>query len=214
MKSVPFFIFFCATFLFIQCGSDERTVGYVELPVHHEGTNEPQETDRILLQSGNYGNLQVAFNGAEVTGYYNMVTGNGQLGCNFYFIGKTEGKKGQFPIEWYFPGNNVQNTGTITIAEGKIELKVVGNPGGQCMPELTAAGESLSLHNANNWKSIRIINSSKAEIYEENDESMGTGLYYKKGDVLCVLEEKGEWLRTELVGKDKMGWVKAADLDM
>ena len=186
MKSVSFL--FCFIFLFIQCGSDERTVENVDLSSKNH-SNKSQSSEKIALQSGSYGDLQVAYDGKQVTGYYNLVTGNGQFACTFYFIGKTDGKKGQIPIEWHFPGDKERNTGTLTIEEGKIQLKVEGNPGGQCMPELMTEGEQLSLLHANNWKSIRVVKSAKAKIYEEADESLDSGMHYKKGDVLCVLEE-------------------------
>ena len=42
---------------------------------------------------------------------------------------------------------------------------------------------------------------------------MKIGQSFKKGDIICILEQKNDWLRVEKIAQSpQVGWVKASDL--
>lgn len=211
MKRLSFFALLVVALLFVQCNSDKTTIDNIDQ--NRIATKVENTEEAVALQTGNYGDLLIAFDGNQITGFYNLMTGGGNFGCTFYFYGKTKGKKGEVPIQWYYPGEKERKKGKLIIDNGEIKIKVTGNPGGQCMPELMNEGETIRLTNQNNWKSIRVVKTKKSTIYEEADDAMDTDMAFAKGEIICVLEEKGGWLRAELAGGEKVGWIKTNDLE-
>jgi len=192
--------FFCSIFFLMACNTAPTTK-------NHDKRKLSQIT------TGRYGDVLVAYDGQHVTGMYQQVVGTGQFSCAFYFQGKSTNSLKPITISWYSPGESKKKSGSLTFRDSSLELQLQGNPEGQCSPSLMKKGESLSLTVKDSWKAIHVVRSPQANIYEEADTTMSTGIQLAKGQIICTLEQEGEWFRFEEATKNgQMGWIKASDL--
>jgi hypothetical protein len=193
--------------LFFSCGPDKS--GYVDVPSDHGDelkTNISDEAD-LKLKAGNYGNLLLAIDSNKVSALY---TEDGQS-CYFF---ETEFTKfsAENPLKWRKIGSDEKGEGKFTAERAAVWIQLSGNTSG-CAPELFKSAQKMPITKINNWKKISAVDKNLVEISSEPLEGMKIGQSFRKGDIICILEEKNDWLRVEKIAKSaQVGWIKATDI--
>jgi len=201
-----FFLFFA-----VGCNSDDATyVEYSEEIIRELPKNSATEPAVFQFTAGSYENALIAAEGNKISGLYNP----GTKSCSFFFEGTLSARNTEFLIKWTVPGTEKSGEGSISADATHLILKINNNKLSGCSDELLKTGLRINLEKASNWKSIRMLNTKSISIFSEPEEGMEIGQNFKKGDILCVLESKGDWIRCENIGTNtKAGWIKASDLE-
>jgi hypothetical protein len=200
--------FIASCLLFFSCGPDKST--YVDVPSDHGDElkiNASDEAD-LKLKAGNYGNLILAIDTNKVTALY---TKDGQS-CYFF---ETEFTKysAESALKWRKIGSDEKGDGKFIAEPGAVWIQLSGKASG-CAPDLFKSAQKMPISKINNWKKISAVDKNLVEISSEPLEGMKIGQSFKKGDIICILEEKNDWLRVEKIAKSaQVGWIKAADIN-
>ena len=199
-------LFFC--FLFYSCAADKS--GYVDVPSDHgdELKNSSSDYDNLVLKAGSYGDLLLAIDSNKISALYTVKNQS----C--YFIESEFTKfSAEVPLKWRKIGSTQKGEGKLTAEKDAVWIQFSGNDAG-CAPELFKSAQKLPITKINNWKKIRAIDKNSVEISSEPIEGMKIKQSFKKGDIICILEEKNAWLRVENIAQSaQVGWIKAADVE-
>jgi len=194
-------------FLLFSCSSDNS--GFVDVPTDHgDEVKINKSADEITVpMAGNYGNLLFAIDSNKISALY---TDKGQ---SCYFFESSFTKFGaEVPLNWRLIGAKQDGEGKLTVEKDAVWIQLNGKPTG-CAPELFKKVQKFPISKVNNWKKISSVNIT-VEISSEPLESMKIGQSFKKGDIICILEQKKDWLRVEKIAKSpQVGWIKASELD-
>jgi hypothetical protein len=205
-KNIVFPFFF--TLLIISCASDKSA--YVDVPsdLGEELKNSKYADEITVPMAGNYGNILFAIDSNKISALY---TDKGQ---NCYFIESEFTKfSAENTLKWRQVGTNQKGEGKLTVQKDALWIQFSGNPLG-CAPELFKSIQKFPITKINNWRKICAVNKQLVEISSEPLEAMKIGQSFKKGDIICILEQKNEWLRVEKIAKSpQVGWIRASELE-
>jgi hypothetical protein len=197
---------FLSLFLF-SCSDDKS--GYVDIPADHgdELKISKAADDITVPRAGNYGNLLFAIDSNKISALYTS------KGKSCYFIESDFTKfSAETPMKWSVVGSTQKGEGKLIAEKDAVWIQFNGSSTG-CAPELFKAAQKFPLSKINNWKKIIAVNSNSVEISSEPIDAMKIGQSFKKGDIICILEQKNDWLRVEKIAQSpQVGWVKASDL--
>jgi hypothetical protein len=201
-------VIFFFILIFCSCGPDKS--GYVDVPGDHgdELNINQSSPEDMILKAGNYENLILAIDSNKISALY---TAKGQ---NCYFI-ETEFSKfsAETTLSWRQIGSTQKGEGKFTAEKDAVWIQFNGNPTG-CAAQLFKSAQKLPLVKINNWKIIRTVEKNSIEISSEPLDGMKIGQSFKRGDVICILEEKKGWLRVEKIAQSpQVGWIKTIDLE-
>ena len=176
------------------------------------------------MPSGNYENLVLAVDSGAGTlsGYFSDSNGystwsyDPHFTCRLFLTGKRDGD--HYVIQAWKPADRdpIVIGGTLNpLSRNKPAVRLALAPlPGDCWsvnPALGKAdGAKLSLQKAQPYAEVRMVSAPKAHFYAGADGAPGKD-YVVRGDVLAVMETKGEFARVQFEGKDK-GWVRQDDL--
>lgn len=178
-----------------------------------------------LGHSGVYGNLILAVDGKQITGFYSNFRGEykrkaPEFSCVFYFRGKFEFGKYQI-IAQYPPGNQEdQIMGILNFAklDGKaaVFMKLEKEPPGcaNVEPFEFKKGQEFIQTEKGDWKEIRLIQSEKVHLYSFPDMKSRTRKYLVRYDPVRVYQVRNDWVEVEFEdGKQNTkGWLRKEDL--
>ena len=194
--------------LIISCASDKTA--YVDVPADHgEELKNSKSVDEITVpMAGNYGNITFAIDSKMISALYSA------KGQNCYFIESEFTKfSAENDLKWRQVGTNQKGAGKLTVEKDALWIQFSGNPVG-CAPELFKSSQKFPITKINNWQKICVVNKNLVEISSEPLEAMKIGQSFKKGDIICILEQKKEWLRVEKIAKSpQVGWIRASELE-
>jgi hypothetical protein len=206
LKNIVFPFFF--SLLIISCASDKSA--YVDVPSDHdEELKNSKYADEITVpMAGNYGNILFAIDSNKISALYS------DKGRNCYFIESEFTKfSAENTLKWRQVGTNQKGEGKLTVEKDALWIQFSGNPLG-CAPELFKSIQKFPITKINNWRKICVVNKNLVEISSEPLEAMKIGQSFKKGDIICILEQKKEWLRVEKIAKSpQVGWIRASELE-
>lgn len=164
------------------------------------------------FKSGQYEQLMLAVDSqGKVTGYYREEQGEGAVKtCAFYLAGK--GMGGEIPIVTWsdraFPG-------TLSAQNDAVSLKVEkGREHPGCglvlLPQIAQGIEFDRVADAG-WSELRTISSARAHFHSAPDAARALKAFVVSGDVVGVVDQKGDWLKVEYRGKKATtkGWILA-----
>lgn len=173
----------------------------------------PEEKyNSVHLASGIYENTYIAANDNEISGVFNV--DKKLKSCQFYFNGVYDSAENLFKISLRNLNNNEKTEGTLETYKDSVKIKSETNFIIKCPESLQTTGLKLELTKKSNWLKISSVLNKNTEIFEEPDESMGTGIKFKKNELLCILEIKNNWYRVESIGKNtNAGWIKKENID-
>jgi hypothetical protein len=173
----------------------------------------PEEKyNSVHLASGIYENTYIAANDNEISGVFNA--DKKLISCQFYFNGVYDSAENLFKISLRNLNNNEKTEGTLETYKDSVKIKSETNFIIKCPESLQTTGLKLELTKKSNWLKISSVLNKNTEIFEEPDESMGTGIKFKKDELLCILEMKNNWYRVESIGKNtNAGWIKKENID-
>jgi hypothetical protein len=176
-------------------------------------------------QPGLYDSLQLAVNPETgvITGSFFDQTGRGQFTCSFLLHSNgTPSADGVFRIVTWSPNPSDDQevvNGTLRFVGSSAVLKLPPKAHGGCWnvnPDLDHGEDTtLTFENAKPWREERMVNASKAWFYNRPDESGKTAAYIVDGDVVAVIERRGDWSHVDYVGssgKIKDGWIQSKGL--
>jgi hypothetical protein len=164
------------------------------------------------IVSGIYQNTFIAIEKQEISGFYN--TEKNPNNCQFYFKGKYNSESKLFDIQLRNLIDNEILEGTLKTIDAKVNIKTKVNFRTKCLETINKNGLLLNFTKKSNWLKIASVIKENTEIFEEPDETMDTGLKFKKNELLCILEEKNNWYRVESFGKTtNAGWVKKESVE-
>jgi hypothetical protein len=173
---------------------------------------------------GSYDNTLVAFDpvNKRVTGYFSQNSPDETrpfVRCAFYFAGKMNGSTAKLKI-YQLTLPNVPDSGSLRVEQkGKertINLQLDKEQPG-CMniyPKAELAKTRLAIISPANWIEIRMAAEKKVYFFKGISPDVKTGIYITKGDVVGVLEYRGDWANVVYMGETKSttGWVKVSQL--
>jgi hypothetical protein len=197
-------------FLLILCSCGPDKSGYVDVPTDHgdELKINQSSPEEMMLRAGNYENLLLAIDSNKISALYIA------KGQNCYFI-ETQFSKfsAETSLSWKQIGSNMKGEGKFTAEKDAVWIQFNGTPSG-CAPQLFKSPQKLPLVKLNNWKIIKTVERNSIEISSEPLDGMKIGQSFKRGDVICILEAKKEWLRVEKIAQSpQVGWIKTKDLE-
>ena len=168
-----------------------------------------------LIQPGVYGELRLARDPAtkRLTGHFSSSTGEGKFSCIFQFEGKPEAKGNTVQVESWFPAEPKERiAGTLTVtAADAFSLTLKEEHGGCWNVQHFADAKdpaTFSLDAAKPWVALRVVKQKKAKFFSDASAAKPKAAFLVIGDVVGVLEQKGEWLSVEFVGeRTTTGWM-------
>jgi len=183
-----------------------------------------QATQISGFTPGVYDNAIVGFDDEKkiVTGYFSETSSDESrpsMRCQFYFSGKLTGSKAQLKI-YQLTLKDKPTAGTLRVEHNEkgssINLQLEEEQPG-CMniyPKIELAKTKLSFVSPAKWIEIRMASEKKVYFYKDIVAGTKTKIYITKGDVVGVLEYKGEWAKVVYTGETKstVGWVKVTQL--
>jgi hypothetical protein len=171
-----------------------------------------EKNNSVHLASGIYENTYIAANDNEISGVFNV--DKKLKSCQFYFNGVYDSAENLFKISLRNIKSNETIEGTLETIKDSVKIKSVTNFNLKCPENLQTTGLKLELTKKSNWLKISSVLNKNTEIFEEPDESMGTGIKFKKNELVCILEMKNNWYRVESIGKNtNAGWIKKENIE-
>ncbi len=167
-----------------------------------------------VLTPGLYGELRLARDASTNTlsGHFSSSTGEGKFSCIFQFEGR-DGEGATVEVESWFPADRKERiSGTLTITEpGAFVLALKEEHGGCWNVQHFADGKDparFTLDLAKPWVALKVVKEKKAKFFTDPSTAKPKAAFLVLGDVVGVLELKGEWLRVEFVGaRTTQGWM-------
>ncbi len=171
-----------------------------------------EELNVAGIVSGVYQNTLIAIEKDEISGVYNA--DKKLKGCQFYFNGHYNPQSKVFDIQLRNLANNEMIDGKLGPIGENINIKTETNFNIKCPDSFNTTGLTVSFIKKANWLKISSVLNKNTEIFEEPDESMGTGIKFKKNELVCILEMKNNWYRVESIGKNtNAGWIKKENIE-
>ena len=177
---------------------------------------------QIHLQSGNYGELKIAYDSLSkiVTGKFESYTGFDEVtkepkfSCIFYFSGTAT--KDSFQIISYYPFDVDSIAGYLKIdTETKLTLQLKVDHGG-CWNVFHFSDQPVSfvLKDKKDWTQIRFITAPKSFFHSKNLKSTRKKSFLLKSDFVFINQIVGAWALCTYYGKKtSVGWIKLSDLN-
>ena len=173
---------------------------------------------------GTYDNTIVAFDNSKkiVTGYFSETSANESspsIHCEFYFAGVLTGSTAKLKI-YQLALQDKPTSGTLKVGwtgeESNINLQLEEEQPG-CMniyPKAELAKTKLSIVLPAIWVEVRMVADKKVYFFKSILPEIKTKAYITKGDVVGVLEYRGEWAKVVYNGETKLttGWIKISQL--
>jgi hypothetical protein len=173
---------------------------------------------------GIYDNTIVAFDNSKkiVTGYFSESAANESspsIQCEFYFAGVLSGSTAKLKIYQLalqakptFGTLKVGRTGEVSNINLQLEEEQPG-----CMniyPKAELAKTKLAVVSPARWIEVRMAADKKVYFFKSMVPEMKTKAYITKGDVVGVLEYRGEWAKVVYNGEAKStsGWIKVSQM--
>lgn len=164
------------------------------------------------IQSGIYEQILIAVTpDNKIEAYYHELTGNNNsMSCSFYIQGdiKTPNNiKISIKSMEQYTGNLAFNDKQVTLTINE-DYHLAG-----CSNSLAPSvleGSDYSLTYIKKWISLKTISAEKAYLYKQPNLDSIHKAYVVKGNVVAVLEEKGNWTKVEYKNEnDKFhkGWI-------
>jgi hypothetical protein len=183
--------------------TSDKKKNIVELYVEDQG--------RIL--AGIYNHAIVAVSDSQFTALYNV--DNNPKNCSFYLQGIIKDHSDTVFIQWRTIRNDQKGRGYLLITDkNNLNLKLEAEKFNSCAKELFVTGIKLKPLKKYNWKSFRLIKEKSSIVFEEPIEDMPSIGKFKNKELVCVLEEKSNWLRVEnMKTKSTLGWIQKNDTE-
>lgn len=164
--------------------------------------------DQSKISAGIYDQAIVAISDSQLTAIY--YSSEKQNDCYFYLQGILNDDIDTVPIQWRSAKNDLIGKGLIIISENKnLRLKFEAEQFNTCSRELFVNGVELYLLKKYNWRSLRLIKGKSVSVFEEPLEDMPSIGKMSNKELVCVLEEKANWLRVEnRKSKITLGWIQ------
>jgi hypothetical protein len=173
---------------------------------------------------GIYDNTIVAFENRKqiVTGYFSESSANDSspsIQCEFYFAGVMSGSTAKLNI-YQLPLQAKPTSGTLKVGrtreKSNINLQLKEEQPG-CMniyPKAELAKTKLPFVSPASWIEVRMAADEKVYFFKSIVPEMKTKAYITKGDVVGVLEYRGEWAKVVYNGEAKSttGWIKVSQI--
>jgi hypothetical protein len=181
--------------------TSDKKKNIVELYVEDQG--------RII--AGIYDNAIVAVSDSQFIALYNV--DNNPKNCSFYLHGIIKDHIDTVFVQWRTTKNDLRGRGHLLISDkNNLILKLEAEKFNSCSKELFATGIKLKPLKKYNWKSFRLIKEKSSMVFEEPIEEMPSIGKFKNKELVCVLEEKSNWLRVEnMKTKSTLGWIQKND---
>ena len=183
--------------------TSEKNKNIVELYVEDQG--------RIL--AGIYDHAIIAVSDSQFTAVCNV--DNNTKNCSLYLQGIIKDLSDTVFVQWRRVKNDLKGTGYVLIADkNTLKLKLEGQKFNSCLNDLFANVLELKPIKRYNWKSLRLIKEKSSSVFEEPLEDMPSIGKFKNKELVCVLEEKSNWLRVEnRRSKITLGWIQKSDTE-
>ena len=166
------------------------------------------------LQPGVYGELRLARDPSTkvITGHFSSSTGEGKFSCVFQFEARAP-KGNTLQVESWFPaqqGGRIAGSLTITGVDA-FTLTLKEEHGGCWNVQHFADAKdpaNFTLDAPKAWVALKVVKEKKVKFFGDASTAKPKPAFLVGGDVVGVLEVKGEWLWVEFVGtRTTTGWM-------
>lgn len=147
---------------------------------------------------------------AKVTGYFHEQQGDAPAKCCAFFLAGKTRASGEIPIITW---NDDVFAGTLTPQHNAVKLRIEHgreHPGcGLVLLPQIASGLGLDRVADGKWSELRRITQQRAHFHSAPDAASRERSFVVSGDVVGVLERRGEWLHAEYRGEHRktVGWI-------
>jgi hypothetical protein len=181
-------------------------------------------TQVASVTPGTYDNTIVAFDKSKkiVTGYFSESSANESspsIQCEFYFAGVLTGSTAKLKI-YQLTLQDKPTSGTLKVEgageDSNINLQLEEEQPG-CMniyPKAELAKNKLPIVTPASWIEVRMVTEKKVYFFKSILPETKTKTYITKGDVVGVLEYRGDWAKVMYKGETKSttGWIKVSQM--
>ena len=169
--------------------------------------------DQSKIKAGIYDHAIIAVSDSLFTAVYYF--SEKQKDCFFYLQGIIKDDNDTVPLQWRSAKNDLTGKGLIITSDNKnLRLKLESKEYNNCSKDLFVEGVELNLLKKYNWRSLRLIKGRSVPVFEEPLEDMPSIGKMSNKELVCVLEEKSNWLRVEnRKSKITLGWIQKKDAE-
>ncbi len=166
------------------------------------------------LQPGVYGEVRLARDPTTklITGHFSSSTGEGKFSCIFQFEGR-DAKGDTLQVESWFPAQPKERiVGSLTITGTDAFTLTLKDEHGGCwnVQHFADAKDpaTFKIDTPKAWIGLRVVKEKKVKFFSDASTAKPKTAFLVVGDVVGVLEQKGDWLWVEFVGgRTTLGWM-------